>query len=85
MYRHLRSEFSGRIATVTLERPDRRNALSAELMREPTACALDSPPIRVAIQVSRRCAGTWDRRSVAPTPIIEPWKQLLLWLLAKAF
>ena len=29
MYRHLRSEFSGRIATVTLARPDRRNALSA--------------------------------------------------------
>src|ERR1043165_898364 len=40
MYRHLRSEFSGRIATVTLERPDRRNALSADLMRELTACAL---------------------------------------------
>src|ERR1044072_595523 len=41
MYRHLRSEFSGRIATVTLERPDRRNALSADLMRELTACALE--------------------------------------------
>jgi len=33
MYRQLRSEFSGRIATLTLECPERRNALSAELMR----------------------------------------------------
>jgi enoyl-CoA hydratase/carnithine racemase len=39
MYRALRSEFSGRIATVTLERPDRRNAFSADLMREMIACA----------------------------------------------
>src|SRR6476469_3290100 len=39
MYRQLRSEFSGRIATVTLARPERRNALSAELMREMIACA----------------------------------------------
>jgi enoyl-CoA hydratase len=39
MYRQLRSEFSGRIATITLERPERRNALSAELMREMIACA----------------------------------------------
>jgi enoyl-CoA hydratase len=39
MYRQLRSEFSGRIATVTLQRPERRNALSAELMREMIACA----------------------------------------------
>ncbi|MFL6572260.1 MAG: enoyl-CoA hydratase/isomerase family protein [Burkholderiales bacterium] len=39
MYRALRSEFSGRIATVTLARPERRNALSAELMREMIACA----------------------------------------------
>jgi len=34
MYRQLRSEYSGRIATITLDRPARRNALSAELMRE---------------------------------------------------
>jgi len=39
MYRHLRNEFSGRVATVTLQRPERRNALSAELMREMIACA----------------------------------------------
>jgi enoyl-CoA hydratase/carnithine racemase len=39
MYRHLRSEFSARTATITLERPERRNALSAELMREMIACA----------------------------------------------
>lgn len=39
MYRQLRREFSGRIATVTLDRPDRRNALSADLMREMLDCA----------------------------------------------
>lgn len=39
MYRHIRSEFSGRVATVTLDRPERRNAFSAELMRELIACA----------------------------------------------
>jgi enoyl-CoA hydratase/carnithine racemase len=39
MYRHLRSEFSGALATLVLERPERRNAFSAELMREMTACA----------------------------------------------
>ena len=39
MYRQLRSEFSGGIATVTLERPERRNAFSSELMREMIACA----------------------------------------------
>jgi enoyl-CoA hydratase/carnithine racemase len=39
MYRALRSEFSGRSATVTLERPERRNAFSADLMREMIACA----------------------------------------------
>ena len=39
MYRHLRSEFSGRLATVTLDRPERRNAFSADLMREMIGCA----------------------------------------------
>lgn len=39
MGRQLRSEYSGRIATVTLDRPARRNAFSAELMRELIACA----------------------------------------------
>jgi enoyl-CoA hydratase len=39
MYRQLRREFSGRIATVTLERPERRNAFSADLMREMIGCA----------------------------------------------
>ncbi len=39
MYRHIRSEYSGRLATVTLARPERRNAFSAELMREMIACA----------------------------------------------
>src|SRR3970040_923025 len=39
MVRQLRSEYSGRIVTVTLDCPARRNALSAELMRELIACA----------------------------------------------
>jgi enoyl-CoA hydratase len=39
MYRHLRNDISGRIARVTLDRPERRNAFSAELMREMIACA----------------------------------------------
>jgi enoyl-CoA hydratase/carnithine racemase len=39
MYRHIRSEYSGRLATVTLARPERRNAISADLMREMIACA----------------------------------------------
>ena len=39
MYRQLRREFSGRISTVTLDRPERRNAFSAELMREMIRCA----------------------------------------------
>ena len=39
MYRALRSEFSGRLATVSLARPERRNAFSTELMREMIACA----------------------------------------------
>jgi enoyl-CoA hydratase/carnithine racemase len=39
MVPHIRSEYSGRIATVILDRPERRNAFSAELMRQMIACA----------------------------------------------
>ncbi len=39
MYRHVRSDFSGALATLTLNRPERRNAFSAELMREMIAFA----------------------------------------------
>ena len=39
MFRHIRSEYSGRIGTVTLAQPERRNAFSAALMREMIACA----------------------------------------------
>ena len=39
MYRHLRCDFSGAIATLQLNRPERRNAFSAELMREMIDCA----------------------------------------------
>jgi len=39
MYSHLQMSFSGRLATVTLARPERRNAFSAGLMREMISCA----------------------------------------------
>jgi enoyl-CoA hydratase/carnithine racemase len=39
MYRQIRCEYSGRVATVVFDRPERRNAFSAELMREMIACA----------------------------------------------
>ena len=39
MYRTLKLEFKDAIATVTLNRPAARNAMSAELMREMIACA----------------------------------------------
>jgi enoyl-CoA hydratase len=41
MYRQLRCEFSGALALLHLNRPERRNAFSAELMREMIACAAD--------------------------------------------
>src|SRR5262245_14224818 len=39
MYRHLKFSCAGRLARVVLDRPERRNAFSAELMREMIACA----------------------------------------------
>ncbi len=39
MYRTLRLAFSDRVATLTLQRPQQRNAMSTELMREMIACA----------------------------------------------
>ena len=39
MYRTLKLEVAGRIAVVTLDRPEARNAMSAQLMREMIACA----------------------------------------------
>lgn len=39
MYEHLKMSISERLATVTLARPDRRNAFSAGLMREMISCA----------------------------------------------
>jgi enoyl-CoA hydratase len=41
MYEHLKLSFAERLATVTLARPARRNALSAGLMREMISCAND--------------------------------------------
>jgi enoyl-CoA hydratase len=39
MFRTLTLEFKPRVATVTLNRPDARNAMSAQLMREMITCA----------------------------------------------
>jgi enoyl-CoA hydratase/carnithine racemase len=39
MYRHLQISRAGRLARVVLARPERRNAFSADLMREMIACA----------------------------------------------
>ena len=39
MYRTLKLEIKGTVGTVTLNRPEARNAMSAELMREMIACA----------------------------------------------
>ena len=39
MYRTLKLEIKGAVATVTLNRPKARNAMSAQLMREMIACA----------------------------------------------
>ena len=39
MYRTLKLEIKRAVATVTLNRPEARNAMSAQLMREMIACA----------------------------------------------
>ena len=39
MVRHLKITYEGRIASVVLDRPERRNAFSANLMREMISCA----------------------------------------------
>src|SRR5262245_25534575 len=39
MYRTLKVEAKSRVATVTLNRPEARNAMSTQLMREMIACA----------------------------------------------
>ena len=39
MYRTLKLDIKNAIATVTLNRPEARNAMSAQLMREMIACA----------------------------------------------
>jgi enoyl-CoA hydratase/carnithine racemase len=41
MYRHLKLTHDGRLARLTLNRPERRNAFSAELMREMIAAAAE--------------------------------------------
>ncbi|HLX45673.1 MAG TPA: enoyl-CoA hydratase/isomerase family protein, partial [Bryobacteraceae bacterium] len=38
MYSYIRSEREGSLAVVTLNRPERRNAMSLDLMRELIAC-----------------------------------------------
>ena len=39
MYRTLKLELKSAVATVTLNRPESRNAMSTQLMREMIACA----------------------------------------------
>jgi enoyl-CoA hydratase len=59
MYRHLRCEFSGAIAMLELNRPERRNALSAELMRELIACAAELSSRRDIDALIVSGAGGW--------------------------
>jgi enoyl-CoA hydratase/carnithine racemase len=52
MYSYLRSEREGSLAVVTLNRPERRNAMSLDLMRELIACLdeiSDTPTVRAVI------------------------------------
>src|SRR5580698_3798694 len=52
MYSSIRSEHEGSLAVVTLNRPERRNAMSLDLMRELIACLdviADTPGVRAVI------------------------------------
>ena len=55
MYRSITSEFSGGVATVTLARPERRNAFSAELMREMIACAQEGRCQEITGELTQGC------------------------------
>ena len=57
MYQHLKFGTDGRLAHVTLDRAERRNAFSAELMREMIACAVELAARRDLDAVIVRGAG----------------------------
>lgn len=59
MYRALKLDLRGAIATVTLNRPAARNAMSAQLMREMIACAGKVAAKREIDVVIVRGAGKW--------------------------
>src|SRR5262245_16056229 len=59
MYRTLKLEVKGAVATVTLNRPEARNAMSAALMREMIACAGKIAGRRDVDVVILRGAGKW--------------------------
>jgi enoyl-CoA hydratase len=59
MYRTLKLEAKGRVATVTLNRPEARNAMSTQLMREMIACAGKIGAMREIDAVILRGAGRY--------------------------
>jgi enoyl-CoA hydratase len=59
MYATLNVDVKGAVATVTLNRPKARNAMSAQLMREMIACAAKLGPRRDLDVVIVRGAGQW--------------------------
>jgi enoyl-CoA hydratase/carnithine racemase len=59
MYRTLKLAGDGRVATVTLDRPQARNAMSAQLMREMIACAGKLAARRDLDVVILRGSGKW--------------------------
>jgi len=59
MYTTLKLELKGRVALVTLNRPDARNAMSAKLMREMIACAGRVAALHAADVAIVRGSGKW--------------------------
>ena len=59
MYRTLKLDIRGAVATVTLNRPEARNAMSAQLMREMIACAGRIAARRDVDAVIVRGSGKW--------------------------
>jgi enoyl-CoA hydratase len=59
MYATLKVELKGGVATVTLNRPEARNAMSARLMRDMIACAAKLGPRHDLDVVIVRGAGKW--------------------------
>jgi len=59
MYRTLNLEIKGAVATVTLNRPEARNAMSAALMREMIACAGRLAALRAVDVAIVRGSGKW--------------------------